>query len=214
MKFDKENLKLYAITEDKYTKHGETLVKNIEATIRGGVTMVQYREKDYTKIAVLQQGMAIREVCKINKIPLIINDSIELTQKLDADGVHLGQSDESPLEARKILGESKIIGVTAKTVEQAMQAENEGADYLGVGAVFPSGTKKEALQITFEQLKKIVQSVKIPVVAIGGINSENIELLQNCGISGIAVIGALFDKPDKCLAAKNLKIKVNAILEK
>ena len=135
----------------------------------------------------------------------MINDQVEIARLVDADGVHVGQNDASPEEARKILGKGKIIGVTARTLEQAVKAQEEGADYLGVGAVFPTSTKKDTSPVTREQLKEICSTVSIPVVAIGGINEENIQKLSGCGLAGVAVVSAIFAKADIEQASRNLR---------
>ena len=170
---DKKILRLYAVT-DRSWLNGRALEDDIEKAIKGGVTLVQLREKNIATDDIIKSAIRTKSVCKKHGIPLIINDNVDAVIGSNADGVHLGQSDMSISEARKILGKNKIIGATAKTVEQAQKAELEGADYLGSGAIFGTATKDDAKKMDIETLKSITQSVKIPVVAIGGITGENI----------------------------------------
>ena len=200
-----DRLKLYAVTDSRWTSKcgGKlTLAEQVELCILGGATMIQYREKYDESI---EEARELQAVCKKYSVPFIINDDVMLAKQLDADGVHIGQSDMQLLEARKILGKDKIVGVSAQTVEQAIEAEKNGADYLGVGAVFPTGSKSDAVDVSYDQLKSICNAVKIPVVAIGGISEKNIFQLKNSGIVGVAVISAIFAQDDIELAAKNLR---------
>lgn len=204
MKCDKKSLLLYAVT-DRTWLGGETLYEQIEKAIKGGVTFVQLREKSLDVESFLNEALEIQKLCRKYNIPFIINDNVEIARKINADGVHVGQSDMKAGNVREIIGENKILGVSAQTVEQALLAEKEGADYLGVGAVFPTGSKPDADDVSFETLKEICSAVSIPVVAIGGIGAGNVLKLKNSGISGIAVISAIFSAGDIESETKNLK---------
>ena len=195
MKLSRKQLLLYAVTDRGYVgKH--TLYEQIEAALKGGVTILQLREKNLCVDEFVEEAKKIKELCHRYGVPLIINDSVEVAIKSGADGVHVGIEDMPVAEIRKKVGKEFIIGATAKTVEQAKFAEESGADYLGVGAVFPSPTKKNAIRITTEQLKEITSSVNIPVVAIGGIGLENIEQLRGGGMDGVALVSAIFSAED------------------
>ena len=200
---NKTDLKLYAIT-DRQWLHGASLSEHVKLAIEGGATMIQIRDKDILSTD-SDAGLKdeYNEALEI-KVPLIINDNVQFAIDIDADGVHLGQDDMNPAEARKLLGADKIIGVTAKTVEQAKKAQADGADYLGSGAVFGSTTKLNAKPMTKELLREITAAVDIPVVAIGGINADNAFTLKGTGIAGIAVVGAIFASEDIKAAAKEL----------
>ena len=204
MKCDKKSLLLYAVT-DRAWLNGETLYGQVEKAIKGGVTFVQLREKNLDDESFLSEALEIQKLCKKYNIPFVINDNVEIAGKIDADGVHVGQSDMKAGNVRAILGEDKILGVSAQTVEQALLAEKEGADYLGVGAVFPTGSKSDADDVCIETLKEICNAVSIPVVAIGGIGAGNVSKLENSGISGIAVISAIFAAEDIESATRDLK---------
>ncbi len=204
MKCDKKSLLLYAVT-DRTWLNGESLYEQVEKAIKGGATVVQLREKNLDEESLLSEALEIQALCKKYKIPFIINDHVEIAKKINADGVHVGQSDGKAENIRAMLGNEKILGVSAQTVEQALLAEKAGADYLGVGAVFPTGSKPDADDVSFDTLKEICSAVSIPVVAIGGISAKNAEMLKNSGISGIAVISAIFAAEDIELATKNLR---------
>lgn len=207
---NKTDLKLYAITDRQWLR-GARLSEHVKLAIEGGATMIQIRDKDILSTdsdAGLKdeysEALEIKRICHEHKVPLIINDNVQFAIDIDADGVHLGQDDMNPAEARKLLGTDKIIGVTAKTVEQAKKAQADGADYLGSGAVFGSTTKLNAKPMTKELLREITAAVDIPVVAIGGINADNAATLKGTGIAGIAVVGAIFASADIKAAAKEL----------
>lgn len=204
MKCDKESLLLYAVT-DRTWLDGKTLYEQVEKSIKGGVTFVQLREKNLDEESFLGEALEIQKLCKIYNIPFVINDNVEIAKKINADGVHVGQSDMKAGNVREILGKDKILGVSAQTVEQALLAQKEGADYIGVGAVFPTGSKADANDVSFDTLKEICTAVNIPVVAIGGISVSNVLNLKKSGISGIAVISAIFASDDIESATKNLK---------
>ena len=207
---NKTDLKLYAITDRQWLQ-GARLSEHVKLAIEGGATMIQIRDKDILSTdsdAGLKdeysEALEIKRICHEHKVPLIINDNVQFAIDIDADGVHLGQDDMNPAEARKLLGTDKIIGVTAKTVEQAKKAQADGADYLGSGAVFGSTTKLNAKPMTKELLREITAAVDIPVVAIGGINADNASTLKGTGIAGIAVVGAIFASADIKAAAREL----------
>ena len=204
MNCTKEELLLYAVT-DRSWLHGRTLKEQVKEALDGGVTFLQLREKQIDSELFLQEAQELKELCKQYQVPFVINDDVELALKVDADGVHVGQSDMEAGDVRKKLGKDKIIGVSAQTVEQAVMAEKHGADYLGVGAVFPTSSKDDAQEVDYETLKAICQAVQIPVIAIGGINAQNVDGLKGSGICGVAVISAIFAQEDIKEAAKELK---------
>lgn len=211
MKFTEDKLLLYAVTDRSYI--GKlSLYQQLEQALAGGVSLVQLREKELELDALIEEAREIRRLCHRYSVPLIINDNAQAAVKAGADGVHVGQSDESVASIRQNLGSDFIIGATAKTVEQAKRAEAEGASYLGVGAVFPSPTKTNAVRITRDELRDITASVNIPCVAIGGITLDNIDYLNGCGVSGVAVISSLFGAQDIELAARKLKESAKEIV--
>ena len=166
----------------------------------------------YDRFDYILEAKKIKELCKLYKVPLIINDNVEIAKAIDADGVHLGQGDMEITKAREILGRDKIIGITAKTVEQAVTAERNGADYLGSGAIYATGTKSDAKRLSVESLKEICDSVDIPVVAIGGLTYDNIDILKGSGIEGIAVVSAIYASADICKTTKALNEKIAFLL--
>ncbi len=190
----KNALRLYAIT-DRAWLNGKSLASQVELALQGGATMLQIREKNLDEKAFYEEALEIQTVCKKYKVPFIVNDNVELAAKIGADGVHVGQSDMKAKDVRSIIGPNKILGVSTQTVEEAIEAEKAGADYLGVGAVFPTSTK-DADVLSMQTLKEICSSVKIPVVAIGGISVENAEKLAGTGIAGISVVSAIFAQAD------------------
>ncbi len=204
MRFDRHALTLYAVTDSRWLS-GQSLAVQVERAICGGVTMVQLREKDAPRDRVLALARELKAVCARYDVPLIINDSAELALEAGADGVHLGQKDMPPDEARRMLGPDKIVGATAKTVEQALRAQEMGASYIGSGAVFGTGTKSDATPLDLGVLRAICDAVEIPVVAIGGIDQENLLELAGTGISGVAVVSGLFAQDDVTLAARTLR---------
>lgn len=207
----KKSLLLYAVTDRHWTGE-KTLLQQTEEAIKGGATFVQIREKNLDEQEFEEEAIQLKKLCAEYKIPFVVNDNVMLAKKIDADGVHIGQDDMNPMAARKILGEQKIIGVSAQTVEEAILAENQGADYLGVGAVFQTGSKDDAIEVPLETLKEICKAVKIPVVAIGGITKDNVSKLKNSGICGISVISAIFAQKDIIAATKDLKKRVETLL--
>lgn len=204
MKCAKEDLLLYAVT-DRHWLNGRTLYEVVKESLDGGVTFLQLREKTLDEAHFLEEAKELQKLCKEYKVPFIINDNVDIAVAMNADGVHVGQSDMEAGDVRKRLGADKIIGVSAKTVEQALLAEKHGADYLGVGAVFTTSTKTDATGVSHETLRDICQAVKIPVVAIGGITKDNVDELSGYGADGIAVISAIFAQENITEAAKDLK---------
>lgn len=200
----KEKILLYGIT-DRTWLNGERLYNMVEEALKGGVSFLQLREKGIPRKEILDEAVELKDLCRNYGVPLIINDDVELAVEADADGVHVGQKDMDVKEARRLLGPDKILGVSARTVEQAVYAEKMGADYLGCGDVFGTATKKDAGRLDISVLKDICNSVSIPVVAIGGIKMDNIIKLKGSGISGIAVISAVFGKNDTESSASELR---------
>ena len=210
MKFSEDMLLLYAVTDRAWTGR-LTLYEQVERALIGGVTMVQLREKNLSEAEIIAQARELTELCHRYNVPLIINDNADIALKVGADGVHVGIEDAPVAEIRRKAGKDFIIGATAKTVEQAKAAEAAGADYLGVGAVFPSPTKQNAIRITTEQLKEICTSVNIPAVAIGGIGLHNMNELKGGGMKGVAVVSAIFAAEDTKNAAEQLKERAQAL---
>jgi len=194
---------LYIVTDRSWL--GENRLEDqVEETIRAGATFVQLREKELDEKAFLEEARFVKAVTDRYGVPFVINDSLSVALACQADGVHVGQSDAGCREARALLGPDKIVGVSVQTVEQALKAQADGADYLGVGAVFGSTTKLDAADVSYDTLKAICAAVEIPVVAIGGINPQNIRELAGSGVDGVAVISAVFAQPDIYRAAKTL----------
>jgi thiamine-phosphate pyrophosphorylase len=205
------NLQLYVVT-DRAWLNGKRLEDQVEAAILGGATIVQLREKSLSGRDFYQTALNIKEITDRYRIPLIINDRLDIALAVDAAGLHVGQGDLPPVIARRLLGPEKILGVSVTNLEEAIQAEEDGADYLGVGAVFPTGTKQDAATVDFPELKKITGAVQIPVVAIGGINENNALQLKDGGIKGIAVVSAVFGKEDPKKAAAKMRQIVELII--
>ncbi len=209
MNIDKQKLLLYAITNRSWLGQ-QTLYQQVEAALKGGVTCLQLREKDLKYQDFLNQAKRIKPLCQQYDVPLIINDNIEVALACNADGVHIGQTDMSAKQVRKMLGSDKIIGVSAKTVEQACRAQAEGADYLGVGAFFGTSTKDDAALIDRAVARQICQAVSLPVVAIGGITLQNIDQLSGNGIAGAAIISAIFSADDITLTCQQLRKRIES----
>lgn len=203
MKLNK-SLLLYAIT-DRHWLNGKTLYSQVELALKGGATMIQIREKDLDENAFLKEAEQIQSLCAKYCVPFIVNDNVELAVKIGTDGVHVGQSDMAAKDVRALIGKDKILGVSAQTVEQALEAQKCGADYLGTGAVFPTGSKDDAQVLGVQTLKEICSAVNIPVVAIGGISKDNILELKKSGIAGVSVISAIFAQNDIVAATAELK---------
>lgn len=212
MEFSPSNLLLYAVTDRAWVGK-KTLLDQIEEALRGGVTLLQLREKNLPEEEFLKEAIQVKELCHRYNVPLIINDNVDVAEKSGADGVHVGIEDAPVGEIRRRMGPDFIIGATAKTVEQAVFAERSGADYLGVGAVYPSPTKKNAIRITKEQLLEICSAVSIPAVAIGGITAENLPPLAGSGIAGAAVVSAVFGAENPETAARQLKEILKTIVK-
>lgn len=220
---EKKYLALYGVTDrwwvkQKLEKAGvpvtddalrEGLLADTRAALEGGMTYVQMREKGdpMTEDELLTEALALKALCEEYGVPFVIDDDVELAKKCGADGVHVGQSDMACVEARKALGERKVVGVSAQTVEQAVQAEKDGADYLGVGAVFPTGSKDDADDVSHDTVKAICDAVSIPVIAIGGISKDNVGQLAGLGLDGIAVISAIYAADDLKAATEDLKAR-------
>ena len=207
----KEDLLLYAVTDRSWLR-GETLYAQVEKALYGGATMIQLREKELDRADFAAEAMDIGALCRMRGVPFIVNDDVEIALKTGADGVHVGQSDMEAGSVRAMLGPDKILGVSAQTVEQALLAQARGADYLGVGAVFPTGSKADATDVSYETLRDICRAVSIPVIAIGGITGENVAQLAGSGIHGVAVISAIFAHKPVDKAAAALKEAVGAAL--
>ena len=212
MKCDKKDLLLYAVTDRRWLG-GRRLADQVEEALKGGVTFVQLREKDLDEERFLEEAREIKELCGRYQVPFVINDNVDIAQAVDADGVHVAQSDMEAGDVRARLGQDKIIGVSAQTVEQALLAESRGADYLGVGAVFATGSKADASEVDHETVKAICQAVHIPVIAIGGITGENVGALTGTGVCGVAVISAIFAQEDVEEGTRKLKEAVRCMVE-
>ncbi|MBQ9303570.1 thiamine phosphate synthase [Butyrivibrio sp.] len=202
-RIDRAQMKLYLVT-DSTNLPEEIFLKKVEDAMRGGVTMLQIREKDKTTRDYIELAAKTHEIAKKYNVPLIIDDRVDVAMAVDAEGVHLGQSDMQVDKARKILGEKKIIGATTKTVPQALEAYQNGADYLGVGAIYPTTTKVKTVLTSVDTLTDICNSVPIPANAIGGLNRNNIDVLKNAPIAGICVVSAIMKADDSYMAAKEL----------
>lgn len=195
---------LYAVTDRAWTGK-QTLVEQVEEALKGGVTFVQLREKSLDFNIFLQEAKQIKELTDSYKVPFVINDNVEIALACEADGVHVGQEDLPVEKVRDMIGPGKILGVSAQNVEQAIAAEKAGADYLGIGSVFPTSTKQDAKPMTFETVQEICRSVSIPIVAIGGINESNILELMGSGVDGVAVVSAIFAKTNIVEATQELR---------
>lgn len=205
MKLSPSDLRLYAITDRRALPAGVTLAQAVEAALDGGVTCLQLREKTASAGEILTLARTLLPLCRARKVPLLINDRVDIALAAGADGVHLGQDDLPLPDARALLGPDRILGATAHTVEEALRAQAEGADYLGVGAMFPTGTKTDTVPTSADTLKAICAAVSIPVVAIGGVNAQNLPTLAGTGIAGAAVVSAIFSQSDLTAAARTLR---------
>lgn len=205
MKLSPSDLRLYAVTDRRALPAGVTLAQAVEAALDGGVTCLQLREKEASAGEILALARALLPLCRARRVPLLINDRVDIALAAGADGVHLGQDDLPLPEARALLGPDRILGATAHTVEEALRAQAEGADYLGVGAMFPTGTKTNTIPTSADTLKAICAAVSIPVVAIGGVTAQNLPTLAGTGIAGAAVVSAIFSQSDLTAAARALR---------
>ena len=203
MKFSRNNLKLYAVTDQAWTEK-QSLQEQVELALKGGITCLQLREKNFSEDQFLEEAFCIKSLCMKYDVPFIVNDNVDVTLKCNAAGVHLGQQDMKATEARKKIPDNMILGVSASNLYEAKEAENQGADYLGVGAIFPTSTKKDADLVSIETLYQICNNVDIPVVAIGGINADNMHKLKDIDIAGVALVSEIF-------SAKNIEEKCKFI---
>lgn len=216
MKFTKDEIRasmlLYAVTDEMWLKEGQTLASVTEEVLKNGATFLQIREKELGDADFLNQAKALKEVAARYGVPYVVNDNIQVALECDADGVHVGQSDIVGKDVRSMIGPDKILGISANTVETAIAAEKAGADYIGVGAVFNTSTKKDATTLSVSQLREICDAVRIPVVAIGGISSGNILQLSGSGIDGVAVVSAIYAQSDPGAATAELLEKARKMV--
>lgn len=216
MKFTKDEIRkamlLYAVTDQRWLKTGETLYDVVDRVLQNGATFLQIREKDLEPAAFETEADRLKTLCAAHRVPFVVNDSVEIALAIDADGVHVGQSDIRGRDIRAMIGAEKILGISAGTVEEAQAAERAGADYIGVGAVFGTGTKENARVMTVERLREIAESVTIPVVAIGGISADNIAQLAGSGVDGVAVVSAIFAADDPGKATDALLVKARELV--
>lgn len=222
MKCTKEMMLLYAVTDRQWCG-SQTLYSQVEKALKGGVTCIQLREKELNYTEFEREGLEISKLCKKYHVPLIINDNADIAVNCMADGLHIGQNDISAKEARRIIGSNMILGVSVHSVKEAVEAVNNGADYLGVGAVFATSTKNDADSVSLEELRNICRVTDVPVVAIGGINKSNILTLSGCGADGVALVSAVFSATDienECRILKKLsremvaKVYDNSLIRK
>ena len=208
MKYTKEEIRnamlLYAVTDQSWLKENETLLDVVTDVLKNGATFLQIREKDLSEGDFEVEAEKLKDICREHQVPYVVNDNVDIAMHIDADGVHVGQSDIKGRDIRSMIGNEKILGISAGTVEEAVAAEKAGADYIGVGAVFDTSTKKNARNLSMEKLKEISESVSIPVVAIGGISASNIMELINSGVDGVAVVSAIFAAENPGEAAAKL----------
>ena len=212
MNCDKKDLLLYAVT-DRAWLNGETLCSQVEKAIKGGATFIQLREKNLDQKHFLEEALEIQKLCKKYNVPFVINDNVEIAKEIDADGVHVGQDDMEAGDVRALLGEDKIIGVSAHNVEEALLAQKRGADYLGVGAVHATGTKSEAKPLTWQDIKDICDSVAIPITAIGGVKLDNMLELRGTGVDGVAIVSGIFAAPNIEQATAQLLAQARKLVE-
>ena len=217
MKYSKEQIRkamlLYAVTDQSWLKEGETLLDVVKEVLKNGATFLQIREKDLSEADFEAEAKKLQDICKEYHVPYVVNDNVEIAIKIEADGVHVGQSDIKGRNIRAMIGDDKILGISAGTVEEAISAEQAGADYIGVGAIFGTSTKKNARNMTMDRLKEIVDAVTIPVVAIGGINASNILEFVGSKVDGVAVVSAIFAAKNPGEATKDLLLKAQMVVE-
>ncbi len=195
MKCDKQHMLLYAVTDRTWVGN-QTLYQQVEAALKGGVTCVQLREKKPEATVFLQEAEEICALCRQYNVPFIVNDHVDIALACGADGIHVGQSDMAAGDVRRRIGKERLLGVSVHTVEEARRAVQEGADYLGLGAVFPTSTKSDVDQMSSEILQAICNAVDLPVVAIGGITPDNLLKLSGSGVDGVALVSAIFAAKD------------------
>ena len=211
MRLDKKYMQLYAVTDRAWTGN-KTLYEQIKEALENGVTCVQLREKNLDEASFIEEAKKISVLCRQYNTPFIVNDNVNVAIASNADGIHIGQEDMGLKDVRKIVGENMIIGISAHTVEEAKFAQENGADYIGIGAVFETSTKNDVDVIPYEKVKSICDAVDIPKVAIGGINAENILKLKGSGIDGVAVVSAIFGAKDIGKATKELYTLANNLI--
>lgn len=211
MRLDGKSLELYGVTDRSWLGEN-SLLDQVEQALKGGVTCIQLREKGLSEEDFLAEAIAMKALCNRYQVPFFINDNVDIAVKSGADGVHVGQSDLNAGKVREKIGETILIGVSAQTVDQALLAQQQGADYLGVGAVFSTSTKLDANQVSHEILEEIARKVDIPVVAIGGISGENMLQLQGRGLAGVAVVSAIFASEDIVSACEALRKKTKQVV--
>ena len=215
MKFTRDEIRrsmlLYAVTDRAWLKPGETLPQVARAVLQSGATFLQIREKDLDEAAFEAEAEQLRTLCADRRVPFVVNDSVEIALQCGADGVHVGQSDIRGRDIRAMIGPDRILGISAGTVAEAQAAEAAGTDYIGVGAIFATGTKKDARNLTMDALRAIRAAVTIPVVAIGGISAANIDQLAGSGVDGVAVVSAIFAAEDPAAATAQLRQKAEAL---
>ena len=211
MRFDKKYMHLYAVTDRAWTGN-KTLYEQIKEALENGVTCVQLREKNLDEASFIEEAKKISVLCRQYNTPFIVNDNVNVAIASNADGIHIGQEDMGLKDVREIVGENMIIGISAHTVEEAKFAQENGADYIGIGAVFETSTKNDVDVIPYEKVKSICDAVDMPKVAIGGINAENILKLKGSGIDGVAVVSAIFGAKDIGKATKELYNLVNKLI--
>ena len=207
------DMTLYLVTDSSYHSE-ESLLKTVEEACRGGVSIVQLREKEKEGAEYLALAQKVKVITDRYDVPLIIDDRIDIALAVDAAGVHVGARDIPVAVARRLMGENKIVGATAKTIEVAKKAYEDGADYLGTGAIFPTTTKVVTVITKISTLNEICQAVPIPVVAIGGLNEENIDVLKDCPIEGIAVVSAIMKSKNPEITTRRLKEKILSMLNR
>ena len=207
MRLDKKHMLLYAVT-DRAWVGTKSLYEQVKEALENGVTCVQLREKELNESDFLKEAKQISTLCKEHKVPFIVNDNVNIAIACKADGIHIGQEDMELTNVRKLVGEDMIIGVSAHTVEEAIKAQDGGADYIGIGAVFATSTKTDVDVLSFDTLRSICEAVDIPTVAIGGIKKDNICKLKGSGIDGVAVVSAIFAAKDIATATKELLLEV------
>ena len=212
MKIDPKRLRLYAVTDRAWTHDAEGLLRQVAAAVDGGAGIVQLREKHMGQADFLAEAERFVALCREKGAVSIINDNVEIAAQTGADGVHVGQEDLEAGRTRELLGPDKLIGVSAHSVEEALAAQAAGADYLGVGAMFPTGTKQDTRPVSYDTLKAICAAVDIPVVAIGGIGAGNVAELAGSGIAGVAVVSALYAQPDVEAATRSLRAQVERVV--
>lgn len=213
MKVNADAMTLYAVTDTAWVGE-QTLIEQVKEALDGGITFLQLREKNLSEEEFLQEAVEMKKLADQYKVPFVINDNIEVALRAGADGVHVGQDDMPVEEVRKLLGDDKIIGVSAHNVEEAVRAEKGGADYLGVGAVYTTPTKEDASVVSLEEIKKICDTVSIPVVAIGGIKEKNIMNLKGTNVAGAAVVSAVFGAEDIKETVQRLLKMVKSLKER